>query len=190
MIKCLKDRYIYSPKDIRDLFFRAFNEISPSLATEPLKAGAIAVAALNKAKEMALVEGIEYTYWPAAADAILEMMLAAGALERADGTTLKPSAHARAEKVSVIAPDFENRCEMFLLEFLVGKLGNVTVRDRTSLAHALLKVSPKEKQVFELQERVDELLLLLRDRMSEGQDGRLVIDHPIQTTLSSGGRVA
>lgn len=176
-IKCLKDRYIYSPKDIRDLFFAALKERSAELAKEPTKAGKLIHITMTQAQEGAQKEGIEFQFWLPAADAILEMMLAAGVLIGADGkTAIPPSAHARAEQVSSIASDFVDKCEKFLLEYLISTKGNVTVRDRTAIAHALFKVSPEKKQVFELPERVDELLMLLRDRISQRSDGQLALD--------------
>jgi len=55
--------------------------------------------------------------------------------------------------------------------------GDVTwPRDRTAIAHALFKVGPSRKEVYELQEKVDELLVRLQNRVVEKADGKLVVE--------------
>ena len=176
MIKCLKDRFIYSPKDVRDLLFAAVRVQKLDLKDAPKKAGLLLHGALAAAKSEASHQDIEFLYWGAAADAFMEMMLAAGVLRTADDTSLKPSPYARTEMVSAISEDLEDRCEAYLLEYLISKMADITLRDRLALAHALFKVSPQKKQAFELQDRVDEVLAVLRDRVSERSDGCLALD--------------
>jgi hypothetical protein len=60
-----------------------------------------------------------------------------------------------------------------LLKFLISKTGDITKHDRTSLAHALFKVSRSEKTLDEMLDRVDELFWMLQDEIVEDSDGRL-----------------
>ena len=176
IVDCLKARYIYSPKDIRDLFLAALSDIAPSLTSQPLRVGELSRRALKRATELASAESITYQFWLPATDAIFQMFLAAGVLIGVDGRPLKPGIHSRAESVSLVDNDVRDKCEKFLLKYVIAKLGNVTQRDRTALAHALFKVSPKKKQLFDLLERVDELLSSLRNEVHENSHGVLVVN--------------
>jgi hypothetical protein len=183
IIDCLKAGLLYSPKDIRELFFAALSDIGPSLNSQPVRVNELSRRALKRATELASAENITFEFWLPATDATFQMLVAAGALIGVDGQALKPSIHWRAELVSSVDRDVRNKCEKFLLKYVIAKLGDVSLRDRTALAHALFKVSPRKKQLFELLERVDELLSSLRDEVHEDSHGVLVVN---DTSFPSG----
>lgn len=176
MQKCLKDRYMYSPKLIRDYIFAALRSAMGSLSATPVTVSQLVRQASTKAEGDAKGEGVKYDFWRAAHDGVLENLVGAGALLDEHKATIKPGPHARGTKVYELQLDFEDRCEAYLLEYLITALGDVTwPRDRTAIAHALFKVGPSRKEVYELQEKVDELLVRLRDRVVEKKDGTLVV---------------
>ena len=174
--KCLKDRHIYSPKDIRDLFFAALRESDPLLRSEPLTAGRLLGRAMCRSKELAKEQNVSFKFWSHAADAMLETTLAAGVLIGQDAKALKQTA--RADLVSSVDTDLVNRSEKYLLKYVIATLGDVRLSDRTALAFALFKESPTKREVFEMQQRVDELVaaLILTGEVSEGVDGLLTVE--------------
>jgi hypothetical protein len=176
MIQCLKQRRIYSPKTIRDYVFSALREATDQSSLIPLSASQLNRQVCSNAESKAKGDGVVYDYWYAASDALLEMMLGAGVLLDGEKRPIRPGLQARGTKVHNVAPNFEDCCEMFLLEHLIKTLGDVSLRDRTALAHALFKVDPKQKSIFDMQDRVDELLVKLQDRVSERSDGIFVLD--------------
>jgi hypothetical protein len=176
MIHCLKQRRIYSPKTIRDYVFVALREATKQSLLMPLSASQLNRQVCSNAETQAKAAGVAYDYWYAASDALLEMMLGAGVLLDEKSQPIRPGLQARGTKVHNVAPDFEDRCEMFLIQHLVKGLGDVSQHDRTALAHALFKVDPKQKSIFDMQDRVDELLVKLQDRVCERDDGIFVLD--------------
>jgi hypothetical protein len=177
MQQCLKNRYIYSPKLIWNYIFSTLHSQSNKLCTNPVTVSQLLREARIKAEQVATSEGVKFDFWPSASDGVLENLVAAGALLDAQGTSIKPGPHARGTKVYGLQTDFEDCCEAYLLEYLITALGDVTwPRDRTAIAHALFKVGPSRKEVYELQERVDELLVRLRDRVIEKEGGKLVVE--------------
>ncbi len=176
MQKCLKSRFIYSPKLIRDYIFAAMRSAMGDLAANPVTVSQLIRQAGAKAEAIAKNEGVNFDFWRAACDGVLENLVAAGALLDEQKATITSGPHARGTKVHELQVDFEDRCEAYLLEYLITTLGDVAwPRDRTAIAHALFKVGPSRKEVYELQEKVDELLVRLRDRVVEKKDGTLVV---------------
>jgi len=174
MISCLKKRRIYSPKTIRDYIFKSLKETTTQSTLIPLSASQLNRQVCTTAQVQAKADGIAFDYWYAASDAVLEMMFAAGVLLDENKQPIRPSLQARGTRVHGIVPDFEDRCEAFLLEYLIKSLQDITQRDRTALAHALFKVDPKQKSIFDMQDRVDELLVQLQGAVHENDDGILV----------------
>jgi hypothetical protein len=148
--------------------------VQPNLI--PLSASQLVRQVCSAAEQQAKADGVSFKFWYAASDASFEMLLHAGVLLDEHGKPIPPGIGSRGTKVHSIAPNFEDRCEMFLLEFLIKTLGNVTSHDRTALAHALFKVAPDKKSIFDMQDRVDELLVMLQGRISENKDGVFVAD--------------
>jgi hypothetical protein len=147
------------------------------LANTPVTVSRLLRETSDEAQKKAAVESVVFDHWPTATTGILENLVAAGALLDEQKASIKPGPQARGTKVSELQGDFEEACEAYLLEYLISALGNVTwPRDRTAIAHALFKVGPSRKEVYELQERVDELLVRLRDRVVEKMGGILVVE--------------
>jgi hypothetical protein len=178
MQACLKKRFVYSPKLIRDYIFAALPaDGGDDLSQHPMTVSQLVREASGKAEQAAAADKVDYKFWPVAANSVLENLLAAGVLLDEKKDTIKPGPAARGTKVHGLKPDFVDACEAYLLEYLVQNLGDITwPRDRTAIAHALFKVGPSRKEVYELQERVDYLLVRLRDRVVEKEGGLLVVE--------------
>ena len=155
MVKCLKDRGVYSPKQIRDYFFSEIEAIRKQPGALSMTVSQLVRQVRTRAEERAKAEGVEYGFWPVAADAILEMLLAARTLIGTDSQAIRPGIHARGANVSSIRENFQDACESFLLQTVISELKDVTVHDRTSLAHALFKLGRDKGSIESMQDRVD-----------------------------------
>jgi hypothetical protein len=139
----------------------------------PLPASQLIRRARAEAEKNAKAANISFEYWPVAGEAMLELLISAGALIDEQGAPISSGFHARGTSVGELKKGFENDCELYLLKFLISKTGDITKHDRTSLAHALFKVSRSEKTLDEMLDRVDELFWMLQDEIVEDSDGRL-----------------
>jgi hypothetical protein len=177
MQECLKHRFVYSPKLIRDYIFAALRSRMGELPTKPVSVSQLLREAGTEAEKSAVSENVTFEHWPSALSGVLENLVAAGAFLDEKTKRIQPGPQARGTKVHEIVADFEDACEAYLLEYLISALGDVTwPTDRTAVAHALFKVGPSRKEVYELQERVDELLVRLQDRVVEKSNGRLAVE--------------
>jgi hypothetical protein len=176
MIAALKHRRIYTGKQIRDYIFTALRSAMEQPNLIPLSTSQLVRQVCSAAEAQAKADGVSFTFWYAASDASFEMMLHAGVLLDENGKPIPSGIGSRGTKVHRIVPNFEDRCEVFLLEFLIKTLGNISSHDRTALAHSLFKVAPDKKSIYDMQDWVDELLVMLQDRISESEDGVFVVD--------------
>jgi len=183
MIERLKELHLYSPKTIRDYIFNAISASAKAL-TAPILVTAFMRQAVNEAEKQAKSDGVDYLHWHAASDGVLNLLLGAGVFLDCDQEPIRPGLKARGTKLSAIADNFEDKSETHMLEQLILHVGDVTLRDRTPIAHALFKVDPKKKSIFDIQDRVDELMALLADRLIEDDQGRLVLDGATPDKLS------
>jgi hypothetical protein len=181
MIAVLKKAFVYSPSNIRHFVFGAMREIKGDLKNKTVAQFLREVKDCAKAKADAAT--INFTYWPTAMDAILEMLLLSQSLAGPDGKPIKRGLQARGTVLTAIAEDFETKCELFLLRFLIQHM-QLTNRDRTSIAHALFKEGKAEKAHDQLEEQLDRLFTLLGDDLCESPDGILVLDSETQEKVT------
>ena len=76
-----------------------------------------------------------------------------------------------AMEVTALAPDFIDRTEAYLLGVVIQKLGDVTSRDHTALAHALFRQFDRTVAMEELEDRVAILLAGMTDRIGLAKGG-------------------
>ncbi len=77
---------------------------------------------------------------------------------------------AQASTVGALREGFRELSEAFLLEFLIRRLGDVTTRDHTALAHALFRQFDPRVRRGDLEDRVVILLARLSDRIALSGD--------------------
>jgi hypothetical protein len=72
---------------------------------------------------------------------------------------------APATPVATVRDQFEDLTEAFLLETLIRRLNDVTIRDHRALAHALFRQFDRSVPLDDLEDRVVVLLARLADRV-------------------------
>jgi hypothetical protein len=92
-------------------------------------------------------------------------MLCAGVLLSTDGHPIVPGITAQATAVAGLQDLHADITEAFLLEVLIRRLGDVTTRDHTALAHALFRQFDRGVPLDELEDRVVILVAQLADRV-------------------------
>jgi NhaP-type Na+/H+ or K+/H+ antiporter len=95
----------------------------------------------------------------------MRALLMAEALLTLDGTAIPMGITAQAAVVGGMRDDYCDVTEAFLLEFIIRRLGDVTTRDHTALAHALFRQFDPRVSRDELEDRVVILLARLADHV-------------------------
>jgi hypothetical protein len=169
MMECLRAEFLYTEKRIRDLLFR---EIEALLAiTAPVAVSRLIRAAAARACRRAARLGLPSANWNIASRATVHAMLAAGVILRPDGSPILRTPDATSNQAAALQPNFPDATEAFLLEFLIRKLGDVTPRDHTALAHVLFRQFDPSIPLANLEARVSDLLSSLSHRVLLTPDG-------------------
>ena len=160
---CLRRELLYSEKRPRDILFREIGRIVSEGADgdEPKILSRLTRDAAAGARRHAEETGFEFALWETASKAVLKAMLGAGVLLGADGQAIAPGITAQATPVTALKDRYEDITEMFLLRFLIDRLGDVTTRDHTALAHALFRQFDRGVPLEDLEDRVVILLAQL-----------------------------
>ncbi len=169
MINALREEFLYSEKRVRDILFRILEEKigrGTNLTVSRL-ARELAAAGRQQVQDPA----IEPTNWDVVSKATLNAMVGAGVLLDEEGRSIRLTIAAQATKVAKIVPDYADRTEAFLLETLLRKLGDVTARDHTALAHALFRQFDRTVCMEALEDRVVTLLAGMSDRIGLAKGG-------------------
>ena len=169
MIDCLRRELLYSEKRPRDILFQAVERI---LAAE---AGAMILSRLTReaailAKQDAESSGFEFTNWDTTAKAVIKAMLAAGVLLGPDGREIPAGITAQASMVAGLREGFRDSTEAYLVEFLIRRIGDISARDHTALAHALFRQFDPNVPLGDLEDRLVVLLARLADRVEMQPD--------------------
>jgi hypothetical protein len=169
MVACLRQHFLYSEKRARDFLFGAAETALRHCG--PLRVTRLAREAAILARQEAQTTHYEFANWETAGKAAINSMLAAGALLTLEGFPVRPGVGAEAAEVAALSDEFADITEAFLLEFLIRKLGDVTTRDHTALAHALFRQFDPNVPIDDMIERVVVLLARLADRVTVTEDG-------------------
>ena len=170
MVNALRQEFIYSEKRSRDILFREIQEILSTCEIQPIVSRLTREAAFRARRRAAQV-GYELANWDTAAKATINSMLRAGALVSQDGVPIALTITAQAAPVFALNDGYQDLTEAHLLEFLVRKLGDVTVRDHTALAHALFRQFDRNISMEDLEDRVVYLFAGLSGRLVLASDG-------------------
>lgn len=173
MIDCLRKNLLYSDKRMRDIFFRATRKLigqhERDGTSEMLSRFTRELESTGRAWGTA--EGVEANNWDMPAKAVVNTMVRAGVLFDQRSNPIQAGVGANAAAISAISESFEQRCEVFLIEFLIRKLGDVTVRDHKALAHALLRQFDPNIAIGDLEDHVVFLISHLESSVALTEDG-------------------
>src|SRR5258705_6864685 len=164
MADCLRSDLLYSEKRPRDLLFRVIEEIVAEHSGEPVILSRLTREAASRARQ-AQGTGFAFEHWETASKAVVKAMLCAGVLLATDGSAILPGITAQATPVAGLRDSYVDITEAFLMEVLIRRLGDVTTRDHTALAHALFRQFDPGIPLEELEDRVVILVAQLADRV-------------------------
>jgi hypothetical protein len=161
---CLRRELLYSEKRPRDILFREIERLVAETG-EPMILSRLTREAAARARQQAEAAGFEFALWETASKAVAKAMLCAGVLVAADGRSIAPGIAAPATPVAALKDSYRDLTEAFLLRFLIDRLGDVTTRDHTALAHALFRQFDRGVPLEDLEDRVVILLAQLADHV-------------------------
>ena len=162
---CLRRELLYSEKRPRDILFREIELIVSDAGDgdDPKILSRLTREAAARARQRADEAGFGFGLWDTASKAVVKAMLYAGVLLAADGQPIVPGITAQATPVAALKPRYQDLTEAFLLRFLIDRLGDVTTRDHTALAHVLFRQFDRGVPLEDLEDRVVILLAQLAD---------------------------
>jgi hypothetical protein len=169
MIGCLREHFVYSEKRARDFVFDAVEGLLPDY--NGIILSRLAREAITRARRSGQNAGYEFTAWDTAGQAVVNSMLYAGVFLTHDRSPIYPGVAAQATEVVLLKDGHRDLTECYLLELLIRKLGDVTTRDHTALAHALFRQFDPRVAMGDLQDRVVLLLARMSDRIVLFEDG-------------------
>ena len=144
--------------------FTAIDSLLRQAGGAPTVLSRLTREATMRARELA-AGGFEFGNWDVAGKAVVRAMLGAGAFLTPEGDVIPSGVEALATPVGSVRGAFRDLTESFLLEFLIGRLGDVTVRDHTALAHALFRQFDRTISMDDQEDRVAVLLARRSDRI-------------------------
>jgi hypothetical protein len=164
MVNVLREEFLYSEKRARDLLFQEM-KLFLVKSGAPVILAKLGREAASAARQRAVSRGYEFSNWHTASKATVNAMLRARVVLASDGSPIPVSIAAQAAEVAALAEGFEDITEAYLLEVLIRRLGDVTPRDHTALAHALLRQFDRTVLMEDLEDRVVTLLATLSGRV-------------------------
>jgi hypothetical protein len=165
MVDCLRHELLYSEKRPRDFIFAATEELLCDPGRTPTILSRLTRDVTSRARELATASGLDFANWETAGKAVVRAMLGAGTLLTPQGDVIPPGVTALATEVGSVREGFRDLTESFLLEFLIARLGDVTMRDHTALAHALFRQFDPNISMEDQEDRVAILLAGLSERI-------------------------
>jgi hypothetical protein len=168
MCDCLRKELLYSEKRPRDYLFRAIEQIvseRSSYGSDPQILSRLTREAAVRARRQAEGAGLEFGHWETAAKAVVKAMLGAGVLRTSSGDQIQPGITAQATPVAGLKDRYQDITEAYLLLVLIERLGDITTRDHTALAHALFRQFDRGVPLEDLEDRVVILLAQLADEV-------------------------
>jgi len=163
MIDCLRNEFLYSDKRARDVLFDSIERIIAE--RPPMMVSQLTREATSLARELTAEAGFEFENWDPTSKAVVNALLMADTLLTPVGRPIEFGIAAQAAIVGGLCEGYRDRTEAFLLEFLIGRLGDVTTRDHTALAHALFRQFDPRVRREDFEDRVVILLARLEDRV-------------------------
>jgi hypothetical protein len=170
MASALRTAFLYSEKRARDCVFAATESVLMTASPAPTLAMLIR-STLQAARDHARLIQYDLLNSETVTRAVFNAMLRAEVLLALDGSSIRVDLRAYATRVRSLAPDFRTQTEAFLLEFLIGTLGDVGTRDHLALAHVLFRQFDPNVPMTDLEERLVTLLAAMEDRIDLSHSG-------------------
>jgi hypothetical protein len=164
MIEVLRQEFLYSEKRARDILFEQIQAIIRQ-SDSPVMVSRLTREAAARAQDRGRRMGYDVANWNTAAKATVNAMLGAGVLLAGDGSAIPLTIAAPAAEVAALADRYQDATESFLLETIIRKMGDLTARDHTALAHALFRQFDPAVPLDDLEDRVVMLPAQLSDRI-------------------------
>src|SRR5205823_5949164 len=164
MVEALRREFVYSEKRARDILFREIEAILNQDGAG-LIVSRLTREASSRARHRAQEIGYELSNWDTAGKTTIHAMLGAGALLARNRQPIPFNIAAQATEACGLVENYQDITEAYLLEFLIRKLGDVTTRDHTALAHALFRQFDRNIPMEDMEDRVVVLLASLSDRI-------------------------
>ncbi len=178
MVDSLRREFVYSEKRARDFLFQEIEATLRNNRTRPI-VSRLAREAAARARQRATEAAYDFSNWDTAGKATINAMLAAGALLSNNGSPIPLTVAAQATEVAGLTEDYRDTTEAYLLETLIRRLGNVSARDHTALAHALFRQFDRTVPIDDLEDRVVMLLARLSERIALAEGGTYcILDNP------------
>jgi hypothetical protein len=175
MLDCMRRELLYSEKRLRGFMFDAIDELLQEPGRHATILSRLRHDATACARRRAAAAGVEFGNWETAGSAVVRAMLAAGAFLTPRGEVIYPGVKALATAVGSAREGFRDLTESFLLEFIIDRLGDVTVRDHTALAHVLFRQFDPNVSMADQEDRVAILLARRSHRITlRGQNYALL----------------
>lgn len=167
MADCLRKELLYSEKRPRDALFQVIEDIlhEQQLTGEHRILSRLTRDAAARAGRQTTLPGAGSIRWDITSKTVVKAMVGAGVLLSSDGRPVPSGITAQATPVAVVRDEFQDITEAFLLEILIQRLGDVTVRDHRALAHVLFRQFDRGVPIEDLEDRVVVLLARLVDRV-------------------------
>jgi len=166
MAACLRKELLYSEKRPRDVLFQVIDEI----LTEQERTGEHRIVsqltreAATRASRRT-PPGTDAVRWDVVSKTVVKAMIGAGVLLQPDGRRVPSGITAQATRAARLKPDYRDLTEAYLLQVLIERLDDVTVRDHRALAHVLFRQFDPEVRIEDLEDRVVILLARLADHV-------------------------
>jgi hypothetical protein len=166
MADCLRKELLYSEKRPRDALFQVIEEIlrEQERTGESRILSRLTREAATRAGQTKL-PGSASIRWDIASKTVVKAMVGAGVLLTPEGRPVPSGITAQATPVAVVRDEFQDITEAFLLEILIQRMGDITVRDHRALAHVLFRQFDRGVPIEDLEDRVVVLLARLADRV-------------------------
>jgi hypothetical protein len=171
MVECLRKEFVYSEKRVRDILFAEIAALLGGRPERPIMVARLVREAAARARKHSEQTGFDFSNWDTAARATVNAMLGAGVLLTRDGVRIPLTVAAQATEATALAESFVDLTEAYLLDVLIRKMGDVTVRDHTALAHALFRQFDPTIPMSDMEDRVAVLLAMLWDRVVISENG-------------------
>jgi hypothetical protein len=167
MADCLRKELLYSEKRPRDTLFKVIEGIirEQEHTGENRILSRLTREAALRAEQETTLPASNSIRWDIASRTVVKAMVEAGVLLTREGRPVPRDITAQATPVAIVREEFEDTTEAFLLEILIRRLGDVTVRDHRALAHVLFRQFDREVPIEDLEDRVVVLLARLADRV-------------------------
>jgi len=179
MSACLRKALLYSEKRPRDFVFSSIESIlsarqAPEIEAPVMVSRLVRMAATEAARE-ARGQAFEFENWTTTTRAAVNAMLGARVFLTHGGREISPGVSAHAAPVVSLKDEYRDDTEAFLLESVIRRLGDVSLRDHVALAHTLFRQFDRSVPIEEMEDRVVVLLARLAHCVELLYDGTYAI---------------